>query len=62
MKGSTTIVDLNAYALKYLNKDKVTPEEYFINACVEELFELEHICTSKKLFRKTLDAKDERAY
>ena len=39
-KGSTTpMVDLGTYMFKYLNKGKITPEESFTNAYVQELYE-----------------------
>ena len=44
MKGSTTpMVGFGTYKFKYLNTGKITPEEYFINAYKEELFESEQV-------------------
>ena len=45
--GSTiTMVDLGMYIFKYLNIGKITLEELFTNAYVEELYESEHVCTA----------------
>ena len=42
------MTDLGTYKFKILNTGKSTPEEYFMNVFVEELFESEHACTSNK--------------
>ena len=48
-KGSTTsMVDLVRYVNKYLNTEKITPEELFTNAYVEAVYESEHVRTSTK--------------
>ena len=39
-KGSTTlIVYLGVYIFEDLNLEKITPEEWFNNSCVEEVYE-----------------------
>ena len=43
-----------------LNKDKITPEKYFMDANIEEVYILENFYTSTKLLRKILDAKYEK--
>ena len=49
LKGSTAPgIDFNTYEFKNLNTGKITPEEYFINAYLEELFESKHIQNSTK--------------
>ena len=48
-KGSTTpMVDLGKYEFKDSNTGEITPEEWFTNAYVEELYESEHLCTATK--------------
>ena len=36
------MVDLGTYILRYLNTRKITPEELFTNAYIEEVYESEH--------------------
>ena len=62
LKGSTEpMFDLGAYKFKYLNTGKSTPEEYFMNSCIDEVHELEQLRTSTKRLRTILDAKYEKA-
>ena len=42
------MVNLGTYELKKLDAYKITPKESFMNAYVEEVFELEYICTPPK--------------
>ena len=57
-KGYTTpMVYLGMYEFKILNTGEITPEESFTNAYVDEVYDLEHVCTSTKLLRVILDAK-----
>ena len=57
-KGITIIIfDLGTYDFKKLNTEKITPEESFIDAYTEEVYESEHVCTVTKLLRVILDAK-----
>ena len=50
LKGSTsTMIDLGTYNIKDLNTGKNTPEEYFTNDRVDELYELEKFRTSTKI-------------
>ena len=55
------MVDLGMYIFKDLNTEKITPEESFTDAYVEEVYESEHIRTSTKQIRVILDAKYEKA-
>ena len=55
------MVDLGTYIFKYLNKEKITPEESFTDIYVEEAHESEHVLTSTKKLRVILDAKYEKA-
>ena len=41
------MIDLGAYIF-FINKGKITPEKYFMNVYVEEVFELDHVCTRTK--------------
>ena len=57
-KGSTApMVDLGAYEFKYLNTGGNTPEELFINAYTEEVYDSEHARTATKLLSLVLYAK-----
>ena len=40
------MIDFGVYEFKYLNTGKFTPDEYFMDAFVDELFELLHVCNS----------------
>ena len=42
------MVDLGTYEFKYLNTGKITPEEFFTNDYVKEVYESEHVHTTKK--------------
>ena len=53
------MVDLGKYEFKYLYSGKITPEEWFMNAYAEEVYELEQVHTSTKQLCSTLDAKYE---
>ena len=55
------MVYLGTYVVKYLNKGKITPEESFTDAYVEELYYSEHLHTATKLLSLILDAKYEKA-
>ena len=60
-KGSTVpIVYLGMHEFKYLNTGKIIPEESFMNAYTEEIYESEHVCTATKLLCIILDAKYEK--
>ena len=49
LKWSTTpMVELGTYIFKYLNTGKITPEEFFTNDYVKEVYELEHVHTTTK--------------
>ena len=54
------MVNLGEYIFKDLNTGKITPEQLFTNAYVEEVYESQHVCTSKKILRVILDAKYEK--
>ena len=54
------MVDLGTYIFKAFNRGKVTPEESFTNAYVEEVYELQHVRTATKRLRVILDAKYEK--
>ena len=48
-KGSTTpMVNLGVYIFKDFNTGKITPDESFTNAYVEEVYESEHVRTATK--------------
>ena len=51
------MVDMVTYEFKDLNIGKITPEYSTMNACVEEIHELEKVCTSTKQLHVILDAK-----
>ena len=55
------MVDLGTYIFKGLNTREITPEEYFTNAYVEEVYELEHVRTATKRLHVILYAKYEKA-
>ena len=55
------MVDLGTYIFKYLNTGKVTPEESFTNAYVEEVYDSDQLRTAKKRLRIILDAKYEKS-
>ena len=60
LKGSTLpMIDLGTYKFKDLNKGKITPQEYFMNYYVDELYELEYVRTPTKQLFTILDAKYE---
>ena len=42
------MVGLGTYIFKYLNTEKIAPEEYFTNAYVEEVYESDHVRTATK--------------
>ena len=56
------MVDLVTYEFKYFETGNSTPEESFMRAYTEEVYELEHVCTCNKLLRVIIYAKDEKAY
>ena len=63
LKGPISpMIYLCTYQFKDLNTVKIIPEELFMNAYVEEVFESEHVRTSNKLLRTLLDDKYEKAY
>ena len=39
------MVDFGTWKFKALNVGKITPEEYFTNSYLEEVYELEHVRT-----------------
>ena len=55
------MVDLNMYQVKYLNTGKITPDEYFMNTYLEEVFESQHVRTSTKKLCTILDAKHKKS-
>ena len=57
----TPMVGLGRYVFKYLNTGGNTPEEYFTYSYVEEVYESEHVRTTTKTLRVTLDAKYKEA-
>ena len=59
---TSPMVDLVTYEFKDLDAGNITPEEYFTDAYVEELFELEHLHTSNKILCIILDDKYLGAY
>ena len=56
------IIDLGTYEFKYLNTVKITPEEYFVNAYVDKVYEQYQVRTSTKQLPTILDAKYENSY
>ena len=62
INGSTTpMVDVGMYICKYLNTEKITPEELFTDAYVKEVYESENVRTATKWLRVILDAKYEKS-
>ena len=55
------MVDLSTYIFKDLNTDLIKPGKYFTGACVEEVYELEHVRTATKQLRVILDEKYENS-
>ena len=55
------MVELGTYIFKDLNTGKITPEESFTNAYVEEVYESQHVRTATKRLRVILDAKYEKS-
>ena len=51
------MVDLDTYAFKVLNAGKITPEESFTKAYVEEVYESEHAHNATKQLLVVLDTK-----
>ena len=51
------MVDLGTYIFKYFNGGKVTPEESFTNAYVEEVYESQHVRTATKRLRVIFDSR-----
>ena len=49
------------FIIQDLNKGKITPEEYFINAYVNEVYNSQHVRTATKWLIVILDAKYENA-
>ena len=49
---------LGAYEFKDLNIGKITPEWLFTNAYTDEIYKSEQVCTSTKILRTTLNAKN----
>ena len=56
------MVYLGTYIFKYLNTEKITPEELFNDTYAEEVYESEHVLTATKLLHVILDAKYKKAY
>ena len=54
------MVDLNTFEFKDSNTGKITPEESFINAYVEEIYRSEQVRTSTKRLHTILYAKPEK--
>ena len=54
------MVDLGTYIFKYLNTEKITPDESFTNAYVKGVYKLEHVHTDTRRLRVILDAKYEK--
>ena len=42
------MVDLGTYIFKDLNAEKITPEESFTNAYVQEVYESDHVRTTTR--------------
>ena len=62
LKGSSApIVDQGAYEFKDLNIGKITPEWLFTNAYTNEIYKSEQVCTSTKILRTTLNAKNKKS-
>ena len=59
-KSTAPKVDFGPYQFKYLNTGENTPEEYFLNAYVDEVYELKHVLTSTKILRTIVYAKYEK--
>ena len=55
------MVVLGACVFKYLNTDKITPEELFTGYYVKEVYESEHLSTDTKRLSLRLDAKYEKS-
>ena len=55
------MVDLSTQVFKDLNKEKLTPEEWFTDAYIQEVCESEHVRTATKQLRKILYDKYEKA-
>ena len=51
------MVNMGVYIFKDLNTEKITPEELFTYAYVEELYESEHVRTATQRLYVILDAK-----
>ena len=56
------MVDLGTYIFKYLNTEKIKPEESFTNAYIEEVYESGHIRTATKKVYVILYAKYEKSH
>ena len=56
---SAPIVDVSTYDFKPLTDNKVKPEEFFINAYVDEFLVSDGTISSTRIICKTLDAKYE---
>ena len=50
------MIHLGTYESKDLNTGRITPEDYFMNSYLEEVFESEHVRTSTKQLLTILDA------
>ena len=51
------MVNMGVYIFKDLNTEKITPEDFFTDAYVKELYESEHVHTYTKRLCVILDAK-----
>ena len=61
-KWSTTLmVDLGTYIFKYLNAGKITPEEFFTNSYVKEVYKSENVRTATKQLHAILYAKYQKS-
>ena len=57
------MVELENYNFKPLNtKNKITPEEYFMDAYIDERFESESLSTATKIMHTILDNKYKNMY
>ena len=56
------MVDLGTYEFKNLDTGKITLEDSFTNANVEEVYKSEHVCTATKRIRVISYAKYKKAY
>ena len=57
-KGSTTpVVDMVTHEFTYFKTGKITPEEFFMNAYPDEVYESEQVCNYTKLLLVILKAK-----